>query len=220
MISNTLSSILTVTAIGLNTLASNISNLGVNSTQTLATHQISLEQRQEDQFVNSVFKDNILLSLGYLKGSINDSKKIDWNEVKKPFTYQFKLNPGESFAFHDDILDRYKISTVKTTNSHFNSAEGYKYDGYLIGDGVCHLASLIYWVAKDAKLNTLAPTNHDFAKINQIPKEYGVAIFDQNIKGTSFNQNLYITNNLKNTIAFEFKYDGTNLTVSALSFFN
>ena len=136
--------------------------------------------------------------MAYLDGRVSKKEDIDWDEVRKPFTYQFRLNPGEAFA-------------------HFNAADGFQSDGYLVGDGVCHLASLIYWVAKDAGLDTQAPTNHDFAVIPDISKEYGVSIY--NYPGrveANARQNLYISNNKEKVITFKFEYDGTNLKVSAV----
>ncbi|OGE38304.1 hypothetical protein A3B45_02100 [Candidatus Daviesbacteria bacterium RIFCSPLOWO2_01_FULL_39_12] len=185
--------------------------------QALAQHEISLENRQPDSWVNGIFKDNILLNLAYLDGRVSKKEDIDWDEVRKPFTYQFRLNPGEAFAYHEDVLPEYKDKVVRTTNAHFNAADGFQSDGYLVGDGVCHLASLIYWVAKDAGLDTQAPTNHDFAVIPDISKEYGVSIY--NYPGrveANARQNLYISNNKEKVITFKFEYDGTNLKVSAV----
>jgi vancomycin resistance protein YoaR len=90
------------------------------------------------------------------------------------------------------------------------SDEGFKYDGDVTGDGVCHFASLIYWTAKDAGLTAYAPSNHNFAKINDVPREYGVAIMAPSPLG-----NLYIIDNQDKPVTFVFDYDGTNLSVSA-----
>ena len=180
----------------------------------LATHQISLEDRQPDRYVNGVFKDNILLTIRYMEGNVSGTP-IDWEQVRRPFSYQFKLNPGESFAFHDDVLDQYQGRVVKTTNAHFNASDGFKSDGYLMGDGVCHLASLMYWVAQDAHLDSYAPANHNFAVIPEINKEYGVAIY--NLPGahlTNAKQNLYITNNQGKPITFRFDFNGENLKLT------
>lgn len=179
------------------------------SSVVLATHSFSLEDRYNNTFVNDVFKDNILLTLAYMDGSVNDKASISWNKVESPFTYEFTLNPGEEFAFHNGTLPEYSKNVVKTTGLMFNSQEGFKYDGDLVGDGVCHLASLIYWAAKDAGLSAYAPSNHNFAKINDVPKEYGVAILSPSPLG-----NLYITDNLEKPVNFVFTYDGTNLSVS------
>lgn len=163
-----------------------------SSSVALASRSFSLETRYDNKFVNDVFKENILLTVKYM-GS------------------DFTLEPGETFAFDDKILPEYKGRVVKTTGAHFIASEGFKSDGLLIGDGVCHLASLMYWAAKDAGLEAVAPRNHDFAKINEVPREYGVAILSLD----PF-QNLYITNNLDKPVTFMFDSEGTNLTVSVV----
>ncbi len=183
----------------------------------LSSHEFSLENRYPVKSVSDIFKANILLNLDYMDGKVKSSKDINWTEIKKPAHFEFSLDPGKTFAFHDDVLDQYKNSLVKTTQAHFNSTEGFKSDGYLVGDGVCHLASIIYWVAKDANLDANAPTNHDFMPIPEISKEYGVAIYkNPYTKGSNAQQNLYVTNNKEKTITFKFDYDGTNLKVSVL----
>ncbi len=175
----------------------------------LASHTISMEDRYDVASVNQVFKDNILLSVHYLAGDVKGKADVNWEKVESPFNYEFTLEPGQEFAFHDTTLPKYSGNVVKTMNSRFMWSEGYKSDGFLVGDGVCHIASLIYWVAKDAGLEVYAPSNHNFAKINEISKEYGVAI-----KAPSPLGNLYITNSLDKPVTFIFNYDGTNLTVS------
>lgn len=185
--------------------------------KVLASHEFSLQDRYGNTFVNDVFKDNILLTLTYLEGKKVDSGNINWNLIEKPFVYKLTLKPGQTFAFHDDVLPDYKDKVNFTTNSHFNSDEGFKSDGWLVGDGVCHLASLMYWVAKDAGLNTLAPTRHDFAPVPDVPQEFGTAIYE--VPGGGYSneeQNLYITNNKGKDIVLNFDYNGKNLKVEAL----
>lgn len=183
----------------------------------LSQKEISLDNRYEDKFVNNVFKQNILLNLAYLRNSVTSAKDINWDEVVKPFQYQFKLDPNKTFAFHEDAGDKYKDNIAKTTNAHFNFQEGFKTDGYLFGDGVCHLASLLYWAAKEAGLEAEAPTKHDFANIPDVPKEYGVSIYSNpNVKGSSTKQNLYITNNKGRPINFKFEYKEDKIKVSIL----
>lgn len=183
--------------------------------QIIASHEISLENRYPVKSVSEVFKDNILLNIAYMEGRVSSPRKINWDEVKKPFQYRFVLEPNKTFAFHDDVLEPYKASLVQTTRAHFNASEGFKSDGYLFGDGVCHLASLMYWVAKDAGLDTLAPTNHDFMNIPEVSREYGVSIFSNSFsKGSHAKQNLYITNNKEKPITFKFDYNGDKLKVS------
>lgn len=181
----------------------------------LAGEEISLEKRYEEKWVNDVFKDNILLNMAYLGGKVAKNEEINWNDIEKPFSYKFTLLPNETFAFHEDVLPMYKDTVVKTTNARFNFDDGFKSDGYLIGDGVCHLASLMYWVSKNAGLNAYAPTNHNFAVIPEISKEYGVAIYK--MPGTSNSnamQNLYITNNKQNPVVFDFTYKNSQLKLS------
>ena len=180
------------------------------SSAVFASHSFSLENRYDNEFVAGVFKDNILLTLRYLDNPALTKAEINWEEVEKPFHTEFTLEPGQEFAFHDKTLADYSENVVKTANAHFIGQEGFKSDGYLIGDGVCHLASLMYWVAKDAGLTAYSPSNHNFAKINDVPKEYGVAILSPNPLG-----NLYIINSLDQPVTFNFDYDGENLVVSA-----
>jgi hypothetical protein len=196
-------------------IATTIILLTSYSPVVLSEHQISMENRQPDRYVNQVFKDNILLNVAYLENRISDPKSINWEDINNPYSYQFTLKPGETFAFHDSISDKYINSTVKTSNAHFNGIEGFKSDGYLMGDGVCHLASLFYWVAKDAGLLVEAPSNHDFAVIPEISKENGVAIYsDPNNRNSSSRQNLYITNNKENPVTFVIIYNNNNLKIS------
>ena len=186
----------------------------IPSEQVLSVREMSLENRWPNSFVNNVFKDNILLNLAYFAGTPVSSKP-NWDEVKKSSSFEFRLDPQQTFAFHDDVLAKYKGKVTKTTNAHFNSYEGFKTDGYLFGDGVCHLASLIYWAAKEAGLEAEAPTAHDFAKINDIPKEFGVSIYNNPYtKGSNAQQNLYVTNNKNKPIAFKFEYSDNKVKVS------
>ncbi|MCX6704029.1 MAG: VanW family protein [Candidatus Woesebacteria bacterium] len=188
-----------------------------NPNVVLASHSFSLENRYGNSFVNKVFKDNILLTLAYLNGTVQSKTDISWEKVTSPFNYKFSLEPGQEFAFHDQILPEYKENIVKTTNAHFNFQDGFKSDGYLTGDGVCHLASLVYWAAKDAGLTAVAPTNHNFATIPEVPRQYGVSIYA--LPGafeTSARQNLYITNSLDEPVSFEFSYDGNSLTIDVV----
>lgn len=182
--------------------------------EAIYSKHMSLENRYANKAVNDVMKDNILLTLAYMRGLVHNSSDIDWERVRKPFDYVFTLKPGETYAFQKDSLPEFEHSIVVTTDLHFASQEGFKSDGYLFGDGVCHLASLFYWAAKDANLTAVAPTNHDFAQIPEIPREYGVAIYSQpNEKNTNAHQNLYIQDNFPVSVTFEVSYDGKNLEV-------
>lgn len=183
----------------------------------LTSHEISLENRYPVKSVSDIFKDNILLNLAYLRGIITSTKDINWDEVSMPFHYTFRLEPNQTFAFHDDISNEYLGKVTKTTNAHFNSYEGFKTDGYLFGDGVCHLASLMYWVAKDSNIDAKAPTRHDFMAIPEIDRQYGVSIYSNPFsKGSNTQQNLYITNNRSKPIEFMFDYSDKKLRLSLL----
>lgn len=212
MIQNAISTILIFSTLSLGTLGVN----KVSEPTLLAEHSISLDKRQPDAYVNGVFKDNILLNLAYLNGNVKSAKEINWDEIRRPQTFEFKLEPGQAFAYHDNVLPEFKDRVVRTTNAHFNGIDGFKSDGYLMGDGVCHLASLMYWVSKDANLDAKAPTNHNFMPINEISREYGVSIFNSGTYGNSSDslQNLYITNNQDQSVTFKFDYDGENLKLS------
>lgn len=168
----------------------------------------SLSNRYSNTFVNDVFSDNILLTLAYLDGKAKKGDPIDWEKVKADQEVKFTLKPGKTFAFHDAVLDKYKGKIDITTNAHFNSFEGFKSDGWLVGDGVCHLASFMYVAAKEAGLEIEAPTSHDFAVIPNIEKKDGVSIYSENTL-----QNLYITNNKDKEIAFIFVHKKDTLTI-------
>lgn len=183
----------------------------------LAKRSFSMEKRYGNEFVNNVFKDNILLNAAYIAGNMKVSASPDWKTIEKPFTGSIVLKPNETFAYHKDVLPEYKGKPVKALDLHFGADQGFKSDGYLMGDGVCHLASLINWAARDAKLDVVSPTNHDFATIAQVPREYGVAIYNMpgNEAGNA-QQNLYVTNTTDKPIAFKFSFDGENLAVSVV----
>ena len=125
------------------------------------------------------------------------------------------LQPGEVFAFHDDTLPQFAGKKIVTTNAHFDASQGFRTDGEYFGDGVCHFASLINWAARDAGLTVVAPTNHDFAVIPEISREYGTAIYySPGETDVNEQQNLYVENNFDKPVTFVFTYDGTELKVS------
>lgn len=184
------------------------------SNLVLSQADYSLENRYTNTYVNDVFADNILLTLAYMRGVATKGETIVWDSVRAPFTYRLTLKSGETFAFHDRVLPEFKGKIAATTQAHFNSSEGFRSDGWLIGDGVCHLASFMNMVAQEAGLAVQAPTRHDFAKIADVPKELGVSIYyDPNGVGNSPQQNLYITNNRDNTIVFVFSYANNTLDI-------
>lgn len=183
--------------------------------EMLASREMSLDNRYSVPSVNDVMKDNILLTIAYMRGIVKDPARVDWETVRKPFEYSFTLKTGETYAFQRDAISEFAGTITKTTDIHFAAQEGFKSDGYLFGDGVCHLASLIFWAAKDAGLNAVAPTNHDFANIPEIPREYGVAIYSMpGETATNANQNLYVKNDGSNPIVIKMIYDGHDLNVT------
>lgn len=188
------------------------------NTQELASRSISLENRaMPGSFMAETMRDNILLTMGYIRGIVVDGQNVNWEAVRKPFTYSFELKPQEAYAFQKDALPSYEADIVKTIDVNFAGQNGFKHDGYLMGDGVCHLASLFYWAAMDAKIDAFAPTNHDFMAIPEVPREYGVSIYSTpGEKAANAQQNLYIRNNTQHTIRFEIQYDGQNLQTKVL----
>ena len=182
--------------------------------QLLTEKSFSLQKRYGDKFVNDVFKDNILLTLAYMDGKVTKAADINWESIEKPQEFKLTLKPGEVFAFHQDILPAYQGKSIKSTNAHFNYNDGFKFSGLYYGDGVCHLASLIYWAAIDAGLVAQRPASHDFMPIPEVPKEYGTSIyFMPGNTEANAHQNLYVTNDKDKDINFAFNYDGENLTV-------
>lgn len=184
--------------------------------ETLAEHEISLSKRDKDTFVNRVFAENILLNLAYMRKTVVTGGSIDWTEVSKPFHWVLSLAPGKTVSYHALVLPKYQ-SAFPLTSLNFNASEGFLSDGWLVGDGVCHLASLIAWAARDAGLVVEAPTNHNFAPIPEVPKEQGVSIYSQPAAvGLSSLQNLYIQNNRAKTVQFVFHYQDEILKVSVV----
>ncbi len=186
-----------------------------HSSEVIASKEINMNYRYPVSSVSNIFKDNILLNLAYLDGRVTSSSQINWEEINKPFHSEFTLQPNEAFAYHNTILPEYKDRVVVTTKARFNKQDGFKTDGYLYGDGVCQLASLINWAARDAQLEVAQFTNHDFAAIPEVPKKFGVAIYlDPNNQAASARKNLYIVNNQSQAVTFNFDYRNGQLTVS------
>lgn len=167
--------------------------------QVLSSFDMSLANRQPVAYVNDVFRYNILRTLDLMG------------------TYRFTLQPGETFAFHEGVLPKYQGKVTQTTKAHFNFSDGFKSDGYLMGDGVCHLASLMNMVAQKAGLLVEVPANHNFAVIPDIPREYGVSIYYYPGRPqANARQNLYITNNKNFPVQFKFEYISDKLKLEIL----
>lgn len=179
-----------------------------SATETvLATREFSLEKRYAVPSVNEVMKKNILLNLAYLTGQVTRKEDISWDAVLAPSTYEFTLKPGATFAYHEDILPQYADTLALTTKSIFGPGQGYVSDGYLYGDGVCHLASLMNWAARDAGLEVYVPKDHrSVGPINEVPDEYGVSIYINPDNGVGERNNLYITNTKDQDVTFVFTH--------------
>jgi hypothetical protein len=181
----------------------------------LAKQQMSLETRYANKVTNDVFKDNILLTLAYMSGRVHNASEINWDKVRESSRYEVVLQPGEVFAYHDDVLAEYKGKSIVTTRSRFGAEQGFRSSGYLYGDGVCHLASLITWTARDAGLKVVAPTNHDFANIPEVPKEHGTSIVTTGAPSLNAQrQNLYVENTLDEPVRIVFEYANSDMSVA------
>lgn len=180
----------------------------------LAQKDFSLTNRYPDPWVNEVFADNIVLTLHYLKSDLKQGETINWRTIREPFEVKFSLKPGEVFAFHNDALPEFEGKVVKTTQATFNWQQGFRSDGWLVGDGVCQLASFINLTATEAGLTVLALANHNFAPIPDIPREFGTSIFY--LPGSTVanaGQNLYITNNQNKEVTFTFSVTPEKITL-------
>ncbi len=188
----------------------------VSKEQTLlADQKMDLTNRYAEPYINDVFKDNILLNLAYMSGTVQSAEQINWDAVRAPSTYSFTLQPGEVFAYHDNVLPQYAGRVVQGTNTSFGATDGYRSSGLLYGDGVCHFASLINLTARNAGLGVVAPTNHDFAMIPDIDPFYGTAIYyAYGQPEINMQQNLYVENTFDTPITFVFENTGDSLVVS------
>lgn len=182
------------------------------TTTILATREFSLDKRYAVPSVNEVMKKNILLNLAYMDGTVKDKAQINWDELtNQPHTFEFTLEPGATFAYHEDILPQYKDSLALTTKSYFGPGQGYVSDGYLYGDGVCHIASLLNWAARDAGLEVYVPKDHrSVGPINEVPDDYGVSIYIDPTTGVGERNNLYITNTREAAVTFIFTHDASD----------
>jgi len=169
----------------------------LNQQNILANRQLDLSNRDKNEFVSQVYKDNILLALDYLG-------------------FGFTLKPGEVFAFHENVLPKYKSKAVKTMKSRFIASEGYRSSGWVFGDGVCHLASLLSWTAFDARLEVKSNVKHSFRSISGIPEKHQISIRYSQSGSNSQNQNLYITNNLDFPVEFRFSVIGDKLKLKII----
>lgn len=167
-----------------------------------------LNFRRLDLTARAVDKaDNMLLALRHLNGE-RVALPVDWEAVRQPFEVSFVLQPGQTFSFHPNVLPEFSSPDV-VLDLNFSSSRGYKTVGYLDGSGVCHLATLINWVASEAGLETRAPTRHIGGPVHDIPSEYDTAILTSQPE-----QNLYLRNTLSFPVEFVFEANSEEITLS------
>jgi hypothetical protein len=166
----------------------------------LASGRLNLNDRYPVPSVSEGFKENILIAVDRLK-EINGGRLV--------------LQPGEVFAFHKNIAREFQGEKVVTQESGFRVKDGYKVVAGLPGNGVCHLASLMNKVAREAGLAVTAAVDHDFARIPGIEREYGTSIYFMPGGGrNSANQNLYLKNTLNFPVRLDFNLGGDTLYFS------
>lgn len=163
----------------------------------LGERQLDLSKRHPDAQINDVFEFNILLFL----------ENLD---------YGFTLEPGEFFAFHDQVLPELGDQALITGPSRFSSQESYQTTLGLSGNGVCHLASLINWAAGEAGLETVARVSHNFAPIPGVPRKYGVSIRTLPEATSNQNQNLYLKNTLDYPVKFVFNVEEEKVEIKVI----
>lgn len=199
----------------------------VEQKTVLAQQELGLTNRLPNSYGSEIFADNIALALHYLKNDVETLKKdssakilgpddIDWEKARSRFEVSFTLKPGEVFAFHNNTLPEFKDSIAYSTNSRFFIEDGYKSLSGLGGNGVCHLASAINWVASNAGLDVTAKVNHDFFLVPFVPRENGTSIFYAKQGGNSQNQNLYVKNNFDVPVTFEFKVEKEKIALTVV----
>jgi len=192
--------------------------------QVLSTKILSLENRHPNKAVNETFSDNIILNLHYIKGDIASFKNkktktsqdmINWQNLRNPFNLTLTINPGETFAFHDDVLPEFKNEKIVSGWTDFSYNDGYKQVDGLYGNGVCHLASVINWAASSANLKVTAKANHDFFPIAGVPGSYGTSILYMGGYSSQL-QNLYIKNTFDFPVSFVFDINPKRVVVTII----
>lgn len=191
-----------------------------NKKVILASETMDLSYRYPVESVSKGFKENILVNL-YHFSKINsgvDERGTETNnsQVDVPSNFAITLNPGEVFAFHDKISSEFSKDKVITPNSGYGANDGYILISGLYGNGVCHLATLMNYVAQKAGVEVVALTRHDFAAIPGFDREYGTSISYGNCPER---QNLYIKNNKEYPLDLGFTLAGDNLifTISLIT---
>lgn len=166
----------------------------------LSSESLNLSNRYPVKRTSDGFSENIFIALNYLA-----LQGKNYKGGKGNFSFSLILNPNEVFAFHKNVLPKFKQDKIITQESGFLKSDGYRVVAGLQGNGVCHLASLMNLVASEAGLEVTAPVNHNFAQIPGIDKKYGTSIYYLPNGGEiSQRQNLYIRNTKEYPVEFKF----------------
>ena len=184
--------------------------------EILAERQLDLTTRHPDENINGVFADNILLAVWYFSGQ---SQPPESTRILDRIIVEVELGPGEVWAFHDMVLPEFKPEALETSGgsliasgTRYTAKEGYRTALGLPGNGVCHLATLMNWVASEAGLEVTAKVNHNFAPVPGVPEKYGTSIrYSPDGSLNSANQNLYIKDNFDDPIRLIFTLEGSSL---------
>ena len=96
----------------------------------VASHEMSLDNRYGNNYVNDVFKDNILLTLRYLEGTVTEADKISWEAVEKPLMYWVAKDAGleavspvnHNFAVVPEVSREYGVSISFRPGETYRSA--------------------------------------------------------------------------------------------------
>lgn len=178
----------------------------------LASEKMDLSYRYPVESVSDGFRENILINLYHFSriGADNDYNGVGdiKPQEKVPASFIIMLKPGEVFAFHDKINKEYEKDKVIAPKSGYGAKDGYLLISGLYGNGVCHLATLMYKTAEKANIEVNAPTRHDFASIPGFTREEGTAISYGNCPER---QNLYVKNNKPYPVELRFDLSGSDL---------
>jgi len=96
------------------------------------------------------FKDNILLAVNYATNSKINPTNIDWEKIDSQYKGTLTLNRVKHLLSMTMSCRNSPEKWLSLLMLILIRRKDLKSDGYLVGDGVCHLASILYWVAKDA----------------------------------------------------------------------
>lgn len=167
----------------------------------LAEQSLDLKTRHRETQINEAFAFNILHALEF-------------------FPSPLILRPNEVFVFHEMVLPEFEGDSLVSSQTRYLAKEGYQTVLGLPGNGVCHLASLMNWVASEAGLEVKAEVNHRFAPIPGVPEEHGTSIrYTPDGRLNSQKQNLYLKNNFDYPVEFIFETKGEALIFKINRFF-